>query len=681
MNAADFAKLVKGAKRRADGKWWDSRCPAHDDRSASLSFADGDRGVIVTCHAACPCPVERIADALNIEVAQLFHVNGNGHPGARDRHIESVYDYHDERGALLYQVVRFAPKDFRQRRPNGKGGSTWNMQGVRRVVYRLDELAEATCVYHVEGENDADRLVTLGCRATTTPGGAAQWRDEYADQVKTAGVTEVVLLPDHDAAGERYAAQAARSYLSRMLRVKIVRLPDLLDKGDVSDWFDAGHTRAELAALIDAAPWLEESPEPVAEPVAGPRVALDGEDGTFAWADDRVEIRLTCARESGGDVQAECSVLLAGMRVHWGRLNLASTTMRESLVKKLGSITADVAWRDRLELACYRMAEHLREGTPFVEVCPAPRPAGQRDLITDVLPIGETSLIYADGDSGKGWLALTMALAVITGESFPHLRPTRQGVRVLWLDWEGSESDVSARVYSLCRGRGIVLPPGSLIYRPMSGALADDAARLRAEIARRDVGMVITDSLVPASGPDPEGASASTRTLNALRSFGPRVTRLVIAHVNRVDADKRGATRPWGSVFVRNLARMTWEIKRADPDGDDLVMAANLTKRNDGKRGMPPWGLRFSFVEDGAVTVKDAALARSPELLAKATLWQQIQAALSNGAKTAEAIACELDLGEPSVRKTLERHRATGHVVNVGTATPRPWALKADRKP
>ncbi len=44
-------------------------------------------------------------------------VESNGKP-----HIVATYDYRDERGTLLYQSVRYEPKDFRQRRPSGKSG-------------------------------------------------------------------------------------------------------------------------------------------------------------------------------------------------------------------------------------------------------------------------------------------------------------------------------------------------------------------------------------------------------------------------------------------------------------------------------------------------------------------------------------------------------------------------------
>ena len=100
-----------------------------------------------------------------------------------------TYDYRDEHDELLFQTVRlWAPlpkgKDFRQRRPNGKGGWEWNLSGVRRVLYRLPALTRADkleWVFVVEGEKDADSLVKLGLVATTSPMGAGKWRNEYAD--------------------------------------------------------------------------------------------------------------------------------------------------------------------------------------------------------------------------------------------------------------------------------------------------------------------------------------------------------------------------------------------------------------------------------------------------------------------------------------------------------------------
>ena len=88
-------------------------------------------------------------------------IAGNGH----SKRIVATYDYRDERGGCLYQVVRFEPKGFAQRRPDGNGGWIWNLDGVRQVPYRLPELLAADpdeWVLIVEGEKDADRLAGFG---------------------------------------------------------------------------------------------------------------------------------------------------------------------------------------------------------------------------------------------------------------------------------------------------------------------------------------------------------------------------------------------------------------------------------------------------------------------------------------------------------------------------------------
>lgn len=682
---------LRGVQRA--GKGWLCYCPAHDDKAKrSLSVGIGADGrTLLKCHAR-GCTVEQITAAVSMNVADLAPTSSsNGHRASSPPRIVATYGYTDERGELLYQVVRQEPKDFRCRRPDGKGGWAWSLDGGRVVPYRLHEVAEADRVFIAEGEKDVDALVGLGLVATCNHGGAGKWRQEHTRALVAAAVPEAIVLRDNDAAGEAHQRGVATSCVAGGLAlVKVLDLPNMATKGDVSDYIAqqraAGRTdeeiRAGLLALADEAPVFdptsEQSTNTDSTPASEPTTAIEGDDYRITWS-DAVEFLAVAPRESGEGLHAEVTVSVRGVVVSWGRLNLASTSMREGLVKKLDQAAAVIPWRERLELACRLVAERIRAGSPVIEIRPAPRPATDRDVIEDVLPAGETGIIYGDGDSGKGWLALTAAVSLITGRSFPHLRPTRGGLRVLYLDYEAAEAEIAARLDALCRGAGITLPPGMFLYREMFRALADEAARIRADVARHRVNFVVVDSMVPAAGSDPEGADATIRTLNALRSL-TGTSRLVIAHVNRMDADRTsGPARPWGSVFVRNLARATWEIRRAEPDGEDLVLGAYLTKRNDGKRGMPPWGLRFCFAPDGSVTVNDHPLIRTPDLLAKATTWQQVYAALSNGPKTAEAVALELDIKAETVRKTLERRRGMGHVVNVSGDGPLKWALATRR--
>ncbi|BCK77367.1 phage/plasmid primase P4 [Acetobacter aceti NRIC 0242] len=167
------------------------------------------------------------------------------------RRIVATYDYRDEKGALLYQVLRYEPKDFRQRRADG----AWSLGDVRRVLYRLPEIItkKDELVFVVEGEKDVDALFNIGLLATCNAGGAAKsgqkskWRNDYTHSLKGR---DVVVLPDNDEAGEAHATSIAKALSEVSSSVKIVRLPGLPAKGDVSDWLRAGGTKDGLLDLV-----------------------------------------------------------------------------------------------------------------------------------------------------------------------------------------------------------------------------------------------------------------------------------------------------------------------------------------------------------------------------------------------------------------------------------------------
>jgi DNA primase len=117
-------------------------------------------------------------------------------------------------------------------------------------------------IYLVEGEKDADRLRAIGLPGTCNPGGAGKWLRQYVAQLQAASIERVVILPDNDPPGHAHAEAIARSCHAAGLAVKVVALPDLQAKGDVSDWLDAGGTKADLAALVTAAPPYVPTTEP-----------------------------------------------------------------------------------------------------------------------------------------------------------------------------------------------------------------------------------------------------------------------------------------------------------------------------------------------------------------------------------------------------------------------------------
>jgi hypothetical protein len=108
-------------------------------------------------------------------------------------------------------------------------------------------------VYVVEGEKDADRLHGEGLLATTNPSGAGKWKKEFGTYLEGR---VVFVLPDNDLPGVRHAEEVARSLHAVARVVKVVQLPGLQKKGDVSDWLSLGHSVAELQELAQATkPW------------------------------------------------------------------------------------------------------------------------------------------------------------------------------------------------------------------------------------------------------------------------------------------------------------------------------------------------------------------------------------------------------------------------------------------
>lgn len=163
---------------------------------------------------------------------------------SRRRNIVATYDYTDESGNLLYQAVRYEPKDFKQRRPDGAGGWIWSA-GERPVIYRLREVLEAPIVFVAEGEKDCEALRAHGFVATTNSGGAGKWRKEFSRYFRDK---EVLILPDNDSTGWRHALDIADSVVGIAARVKMIELP--LAK-DPAEWFAQGHSELELIALVE----------------------------------------------------------------------------------------------------------------------------------------------------------------------------------------------------------------------------------------------------------------------------------------------------------------------------------------------------------------------------------------------------------------------------------------------
>lgn len=182
---------------------------------------------------------------------RVMEIGGITDSGNRkgQRRIVATYDYTDENGVVLFQVVRFHPKDFRQRRSDAHGGWTWNVHGVRLLLYHLPDLLKAETVLILEGEKDVDTSYRLGLpegwAATCNAMGAGKWRPEYSDSLHGK---RVVILPDADDPGRRHGELVARSLTEKAAAILTVSLPH---GKDLSEWAEAGGTAEAFALLLD----------------------------------------------------------------------------------------------------------------------------------------------------------------------------------------------------------------------------------------------------------------------------------------------------------------------------------------------------------------------------------------------------------------------------------------------
>lgn len=236
-------KLKNFRKVKGTGKHM-ACCPAHDDKKASLSVNVTNGTVGLRCYAG--CSLERIFQALGIYSAPDTGANND---------VIDIYQYLNEAGNVLFEILRQGGKKFLARKPSANGGWEYNLEGVRKVLFGLPKLVAAQIeaasgkeffVFITEGEKDVKALWQLGLVATCNPNGAGKWRDDYS---ATLAGLNCVVLPDNDEPGRKHAEQVARSVHGVAESVRVVNLPNLPQKGDVSDWLVQGGTVSELIEL------------------------------------------------------------------------------------------------------------------------------------------------------------------------------------------------------------------------------------------------------------------------------------------------------------------------------------------------------------------------------------------------------------------------------------------------
>jgi len=410
-------------------------------------------------------------------------------------------------------------------------------------------------------------------------------------------------------------------------------------------------------------------------PLPAPTLERHGDTFAFTTTDDEgqpIVVTLSHVREGHDALYAEVAVSRASSEIYFERVNLLSSK-RKDVIKTLTDRARGIEWVSIIEPACRQTIEAIRRGTPAVLLRSRPAPP-VRHLVTPVLLENQVNVIFGPPGTLKSLIAAVIARVVAIKGQIVGLTATRQGP-VMVVDGEANLTEWEGRDYLLGQSDSW-RTDGSIYYRRLTRALDTEAAALKAEVSRLGIALLIVDSFGMAAGSEPEGADAAIRLLSTLRGLGPFVTILLICHVSQASAEqKAGATKPYGSIYVQALGRSIWEVRRDEEGGDQVVVSLYHRKCNVTKLHAPI-ALRFHFAED-KISVTAGNLGDRPELLARATLRQQIHAILKRGARTVASLAEELDAKPASVERTIQRMRDDKLVTKTGDATPALWGLVA----
>lgn len=235
------------------------RCPAHDDKHASLTVTKGRKCTLFYCHAG--CKVDAVLRAAGLMKKDTFYDAAPRSPnwrayveGREKRRIEAVYHYYSINGAYAFSKIRLEGKKILYGKLEN-GRFTYGIGRTGRKSYKAiygnaqalnKTIAEGNPIFIPEGEKDVDTLTKQGYTAITY-GGVNDWQTDFAPLFKDA---IVYVLADNDEPGRRVADKICTDLQGIAKSVKVILpVPDIA-KGDITDYFEAGHSKEEFERLL-----------------------------------------------------------------------------------------------------------------------------------------------------------------------------------------------------------------------------------------------------------------------------------------------------------------------------------------------------------------------------------------------------------------------------------------------
>ena len=392
---------------------------------------------------------------------------------------------------------------------------------------------------------------------------------------------------------------------------------------------------------------------------------------SLRWADEDLIAELS--RISDNRNGLDCRILF---RTHttaiYGpvRLNLLSSSSRESLIRQLKTRNKEVNWSMALDQITNLVSTSLDDAGSGIDMRYY-KPSGEKQgwAIRPFVQDKSASLVFGTGGEGKSTLVVAMLLSKASGRAFiPGIDPGAPA-STLFCDWEDNEASFHITCNALLNGMGMtwddVLMP--VVYRHFAGSLGDYTDTISDEIARHRIEVLAIDSLVASSGSEhsPNDAEAARVWHQVVSSFG--IASIGITHIAKNSANKDGT--PFGSVYYFNLARSIFQVSRENESEHSSVLAVAHRKGNN-TGIMKTMGLRADFESDEfdratKITYSEADLNTTEVLATKLSVTDRVLYTIKDIAMEPKDIAEELDIPSNTVRQALLRAKERKLVIQL----------------
>lgn len=656
---------LKYVRKKKEG--WSARCPGHKDKRNSLSIdVKSDGKVLLNCFAR--CKTKDILSSIGLGMSDLFPKSSKSVEKFKDKTIVEIYEYTDDSGHPLYQVCRTDNKEFLTRKKNKRGDWYWNLGSTKPVLYHLPAVKAAIesgdTIFIAEGEKDVERLRSGGLCATTNPFGANGWKQHYNSSLENA---HVVIIPDNDEAGKNRAWDINQQLRGIASSIKILELPQLEEKEDVSDWLDKHGTIDQLLELVEKEP---EEENPLDDLLSGPPLEIQPEapepKETEKEAQVQVEIEEPNIIEPSENTK-EFEEIPKADKLPETQLenrtplsptsnNEQSDTIKDSPLSQVLFLQKNTPKSREMQDKKQITKQEILRGLPRKTFRTLKKLIGPIEWMWDQwLPKGLLTILASEPGIGKSALALRIASSIINGHTWPDGTQSRfePGSSILWCESEAAQS------INLSRAEAWKIPIDNIILPQIQGPppdiLLDNAEHRNGilhEAKQDDVKLIVIDSLRGSHQGD-ENTSDSIRIVMWLARLARETNKpiLLTHHLRKRanhDSENISLDRLRGSSAIAQPARVVWGLDTPNPNTPEQkrlsVIKSNI--------GGTPDPIGFTISELGIEFGEAPAPPQKETLLHRAK--DRISAFLSNYPRPAKEII-DLLQADGISEKTIRR--------------------------